>query len=371
MCPSRSAFVPRTGRRQPFPRCAPLLRVAVGTLSLIVFAHTVSAPILANDPTTSWLISMGLQPQTPHPAVVRITAAERNSLAQGSGCLVAVSEQHGLVLTNWHVVRDAAGPIAVVFPDGFRTAAQVLKVDEQWDLAALLIWKPRVSPLALSAIPPRPGDVLTIAGYGSRDYRSASGRCTQYVAPGPNLPYEMVEVSVAARQGDSGGPILNQRGELAGVLFGSSGGTTSGSYCGRVRGFLAPLWPSVTHPGSTHAIATTTAPAPLDLPTPPAADDVATADAPPVASAGPALDPSDVPVISADYGPPRSGDHAIGVSPGLSAPTNSPDLRQFIGYTPWEQIKAVLAGIGSIVVLARCMQWLSSGETNTNAGPKK
>jgi serine protease Do len=48
----------------------------------------------------------------------------------------------------------------------------------------------------------------------------------------------MIELSVAARNGDSGGPILNGRGELAGVLFGSAFNRTSGAYCGRLRWFL-------------------------------------------------------------------------------------------------------------------------------------
>ncbi len=69
-------------------------------------------------------------------------------------------------------------------------------------------------------------------------------RCTQYVAPAMNQPYEMVEVGTAARQGDSGGPIFNSRGELAGVLFGAGYGTTSGSYSGRVRGFLESVLPA-------------------------------------------------------------------------------------------------------------------------------
>ena len=43
----------------------------------------------------------------------------------------------------------------------------------------------------------------------------------------------MVELAAPARNGDSGGPILNSRGELAGVLFGSAFGRTTGSYCGR------------------------------------------------------------------------------------------------------------------------------------------
>ncbi len=177
----------------------------------------------------------------PHPAVVRIIAPNGNSLSLGSGALVAVNGQHGLVVTNWHVVRDATGVIQVAFPDGFRSPALVLKTDAQWDLAALAIWRPRVEPIPLASQAPRPGEPLTIAGYGSGVYREVTGRCTQYVAPDVNQPFEMVELSARARQGDSGGPILNARGELAGVLFGASFSETTGSYCGRVRQFLASV----------------------------------------------------------------------------------------------------------------------------------
>ena len=90
-----------------------------------------------------------------------------------------------MVVTNWHVVCDAAGPIAVYFPGGFRSPATVLRTDRDWDLAALAIWRPNVQPIAVSTVAPRPGDPLTIAGYGSGPYRAVTGRLTQYVSPGP------------------------------------------------------------------------------------------------------------------------------------------------------------------------------------------
>ena len=34
--------------------------------------------------------------------------------------------------TNWHVVSDVTGPVNVVFPDGFRSTARVLRVDLTW-----------------------------------------------------------------------------------------------------------------------------------------------------------------------------------------------------------------------------------------------
>ena len=174
----------------------------------------------------------------PHPAVVRVAVPERGGAAYGSGALVAVNESSGLVLTNWHVVRDAAGSIVVYFPDGFRSGAYLLRIDRDWDLAALAIRRPNVQPIALANEAPRPGEELTIAGYGSGSYRAVTGRVTQYVSPGGNQPFEMIELSAPARNGDSGGPIFNSRGELAGTLFGSAFGRTTGSYCGRLRWFL-------------------------------------------------------------------------------------------------------------------------------------
>lgn len=211
-----------------------------------------TAPPAAAIGLGSWLRSS--QPlavsNTPHPAVARIIVQERDGVAFGSGTLVDASGDQGLVVTNWHVVRDASGDIEVVFPDGYRSKAKVLKTDRDWDLAALVIWKPNVRPVSLSAVAPQPGEILTIAGYGSGNFRAATAKCTQYVSPGKSLPYEMVEVSTEARQGDSGGPILNDRGEIAGVLFGAGGGTTSGSYVGRVRTFLATVSPRLSDPAA-------------------------------------------------------------------------------------------------------------------------
>jgi hypothetical protein len=184
-------------------------------------------------------------PDTPHPAVARIVVPEGNATAYGSGTLVDIRDDFGLVITNWHVVRDSQGTVEVVFPGGFRSHARPLKVDSDWDLAALVIWRPPIEPVKVSDVPPQPGDRLTIHGYGQGQYRIATGRCTAYYAPRKNFPREMVELDVEARQGDSGGPIFNQQGELAGVLFGAGEGTTIGSFAPRVESFLASLAPDI------------------------------------------------------------------------------------------------------------------------------
>ena len=182
-----------------------------------------------------------LSPNVPHPAVARIMSVETNAASFGSGTLVYKQGKHALLITNHHVIRDSQKEILVSFPNGFRSSAKVVASDPTWDLAALLIWSPSMPAVPITKNAPQPGDQLTIAGYGSGRYRAVSGVCSQYVSPGLSQPHEMVELKAVARQGDSGGPIFNQKGELAGVLFGAGWRTTAGSYSGRVKKFLDPI----------------------------------------------------------------------------------------------------------------------------------
>jgi S1-C subfamily serine protease len=199
----------------------------------------------ADHATSVWtsqnLADYLLTGHTPHPAVVRIVAPEQSSTSLGSGVLVDVNRNQGLVLTNWHVVRESKSAVLVQFADGFQSAGTVVRWDEAWDLAALVIWKPKATPVRLADAPPAVGDMLTIAGFGRGPYREETGPCTEYLSPGSGYPNEFVELRARARQGDSGGPIFNARGELAGVLFGESDGHTIGSCSTRVKTFLAAV----------------------------------------------------------------------------------------------------------------------------------
>lgn len=193
----------------------------------------------ANDASVSPTVSTWNPASDPHPAVARILAYEKGAHSFGSGTLISSQGKYGVLLTNHHVVRDAVGLVQVHFPYGFASYAAVVYVDKTWDLAVLLISRPAQIPIvSLAKDYPKTGDPLWIAGYGSGNYRLAGGRCTKYVMPEIGLSNELIEVSINARQGDSGGPIFNRKGELAGVLFGSDLNNTVGSYCGRLRTFL-------------------------------------------------------------------------------------------------------------------------------------
>jgi hypothetical protein len=295
--------------------------------------------------------------QPPHPAVVRVIAEEPDGMSQGSGTLVDVRDQYGLIVTNWHVVRDVTGEVNVIFPDGFRSAARVIHVDRDWDLAALLIWRPRVQAVPLASRAPRPGDALVVAGYGTGNYRAVSGRCTQYVAPSVHHPFEMVEVSTEARQGDSGGPIFNERGELAGVLFGSGDGTTSGSYAGRVREFLVAAWPLQAGVAADRPVAAQP-PGPgqrSELQRLPEVDDptpgTQIAKLAPLPGSPAHRVPPAVPGLAGEPdGVSAAANAEAGVSAARSANVTWED---FAGRTTYEQIKTVLAVIGLAAVFLR------------------
>jgi hypothetical protein len=304
-----------------------------------------SAGVVANEivRTAGWpffgtprrpLYDSSQYPATPHPAVARIIAPENGATAYGSGTLVDVRDQHGLVVTNWHVVRDAAGPVQVEFGDGFRSQARALKVDPDWDLAALVIWRPPVDPVTISPQPPRPGDPLTIHGYGQGRYRIATGRCTQYYAPRAHFPLEMVELDVEARQGDSGGPIFNQRGELAGVLFGAGQGTTLGSFGPRVGTFLATLAPDIGQAREQAGVAVADRPAPNV-----------------VAKAGGGLEAARGDWPSSPWAPANGGGPRAGAAKSNSvADSKSGSNRSY------ETIKSALALVGVAAILLRLVK---------------
>lgn len=309
--------------------------------------------------------------QYPHPAVVRVMAAERGGTSYGSGALVAVNRTHGLVVTNWHVVRDAAGGILIAFPDGFRCRAVLLGTDRDWDLAALAVPRPRVQPIPLAGEAPRPGEVLTIAGYGSGWYRASAGRCIQYVSPGRNQPFEMVELSTQARLGDSGGPILNGRGELAGVLFGAALGRTTGSYCGRVRRFLSgvgdrfqrlPSGSTVT--GST-MIAQRPTPPPQQQQQPQPAPLVALGATSSSASSAPSSGPAyqdRPPVRELAELPMPTPQPTEAPTVTLVAPADEEPIAAVepVGTGRFEQIKTVLAVIGIFAILFHGLRLLAA-----------
>ena len=181
------------------------------------------------------------------------------SVFYGSGCYVAEVGEFGIVLTNWHVVSEAVGPLLVKF-SRFETPGIVIMADTVWDIAAIVVYRPPFLPFPISLEVPQLGDELWVAGFGQHTdltgYQVSSGQVLGYGRPnessedgnetkwncGPDtkgtLPCETIQICTGVRYGDSGGPIINQYGELAGILWGSDGHLAMGTFCLRLQAFL-------------------------------------------------------------------------------------------------------------------------------------
>jgi hypothetical protein len=182
----------------------------------------------------------------------------------------------------------------------------------------------------------------------------------------------MVELSAPARNGDSGGPIFNSRGELAGVLFGTAGGETAGSYSGRVRWFLTPVindFQRLQPDGALLAAATSgpsnqsgTLAAAARTPGPARPAPLASIHAgptrigPDIPGTGPALVPSSSIQAESPAGMaqvPESGIPVAIPAPAGDAGQQAPSEDGF-----WEQVKNVLAAVGAVAILFHALRLL-------------
>ena len=156
------------------------------------------------------------------PAVVAIWSRQGRREGLGSGVIV---ESDGVVLTNYHVVRNA-GQLDIVLSDRTRYTGQVLGGDPQNDLAVVRIID---APSGLPVVPLgdlqdiKPGALAIAIGNPQGLERSitvgvVSGlNRTLRDTPGRAPIREAIQTDAAINQGNSGGPLLNSRGELIGI----------------------------------------------------------------------------------------------------------------------------------------------------------
>lgn len=186
------------------------------------------------------------------PSVVWVHSKRPNGLATGSGSLVDKDKR--LVLTNYHVVQD--NPSATVFFPYFRDghpvaekefyrdrakrlgiAGKVIALDKKADLAVIQIdhVPEKTDALPLAAGSPEPGaNVHSIGSAGKSDalFGYVKGSVRQVykkdwkaeLEPRKIARFEakVIETDSPTNPGDSGGPLLNDKGELVGVTQGGA-----------------------------------------------------------------------------------------------------------------------------------------------------
>jgi S1-C subfamily serine protease len=168
------------------------------------------------------------------PAVVRIDTVKRtvNPLGglfgrgptiqqqqgQGSGF---ITRSDGVLLTNAHVVEGAT-TVTVTLPDGRSLNGKVLGADPLTDVAVVKVVASRlpVAPLGDSA-KLRPGEwAIAIGNPLGLDNTVTAGiisaiQRTNALGDGQRVPY--IQTDAAVNPGNSGGPLINDRGQVIGI----------------------------------------------------------------------------------------------------------------------------------------------------------
>ncbi len=156
----------------------------------------------------------------------RPRAQSAKSTSLGSGVIVS---KEGHILTNHHVVAGMT-EIRVQLTDGRNLSAALIGSDPATDIAVLQIEAKNVEPLSLGESDDlRVGQQIFAVGnpYGleesvTRGIISAKGRQTT-----SDSAIEHIQHDAAVNQGNSGGPLLNVRGEVIGInsaIFSRTGG---------------------------------------------------------------------------------------------------------------------------------------------------
>jgi S1-C subfamily serine protease len=158
---------------------------------------------------------------------------------QGSGFIL---DKQGHILTNNHVI-DNAQRVEVTLSDKHKYKANVIVTDKNHDLALLQINAPNLVPATLSD---STGLVVGQRVYAIGNPFGLSGTMTRGIisairsirGPNGNPIEDAIQTDAAVNPGNSGGPLLNSRGEVIGIttLIANNGADQSSGI-----GFAIPI----------------------------------------------------------------------------------------------------------------------------------
>jgi len=238
---------------------AAVLVWAVAITGIVVFRGTGGAPSAPAAARPSAAPSASAAPltvaqiyQTVLPSLVSIRstgkagppAAAAKSMTESSTGTGVIANADGTIITADHVIAGAVA-IQVTYTDGTTAAAEVKSADRAHDIATLT---PAKGPETL--VPATLG-----GGLGVGDDVVAMGNplgltasTTSGVVSGLNRTMSraeggditgLIQFDAAVNPGSSGGPLLNDRGQVAGIVVALANPTDAGTFIG--IGFAVPI----------------------------------------------------------------------------------------------------------------------------------
>jgi len=137
----------------------------------------------------------------------------------GSGFVI---QQNGYILTNYHVIKNATR-ITITVPGRQAVAARVVTTDQEKDLAILQVSLGNLTALPIaSSEAVQVLDSVTVLGYplpGELGTAlSASDGKVNAVREGRNSSTRLFQIDANVNPGNSGGPLLNNHGEVVGIV---------------------------------------------------------------------------------------------------------------------------------------------------------
>ena len=196
----------------------------------------------SQEPAVSALVYQAILPSL---VVVQAdVGGEEDSVGIGAGVVINSDAE---VLTAWHVVQHST-EVEVAFSDGTVTAAVVANVDETRDIAVLT---PMGFPsLVVPATIGNPsslnvGDEVFAVGnplglVASLSAGVVSGLDREYLPSDRDTPIgDLIQFDAAVNPGNSGGPLLNSRGQVVGIVTGLANPIDQDFFSG--IGFAVPI----------------------------------------------------------------------------------------------------------------------------------
>ena len=192
---------------------------------------TVNTPVSnqTGTPTTT----VGQVAKAALPTVVQVSVDSYQGKSVGSGVILSAD---GLILTNNHVISDAAGgngQITITFNNGKTAQAAIVGTDSGSDLAVIKAQNVNGLPTAVLGDSDKVQVGDTVVAIGSPDglqstvtsgivsalnrQVTVSSQSSDRFSGGSQVTYKAIQTDASLNPGNSGGPLLNANGQVIGI----------------------------------------------------------------------------------------------------------------------------------------------------------